>query len=160
MFRLSGLPQIDAVEEKRRVRESVKTNIFSFILLCSAIRLGEFQSFFMVSLQFFFEIVAASRSNNDTLEAKIFMFCHLLLNELNTKIKTFSLFVSSPHRPIKNRSAEIVNWCWCPMRRKSAVKNKDLREHPIPICSTNKTTITQMLKVTFHELIYKRIITN
>lgn len=41
MFRLSGVPQIDAAEEKRRVRESVKTNVFSFILLCSAIRLGE-----------------------------------------------------------------------------------------------------------------------
>lgn len=41
MFRLSGLPQIDAAEEKRRVRESVKTNVFSFLLLCSAIRLGK-----------------------------------------------------------------------------------------------------------------------
>lgn len=41
MFRLSGLPQIDAAEEKRRVREGVKTNVFSFILLCSAIRIGK-----------------------------------------------------------------------------------------------------------------------
>lgn len=41
MFRLSGVPQIDAAEEKRRVRESVKTNVFSFILMCSAIRLGK-----------------------------------------------------------------------------------------------------------------------
>lgn len=41
MFRLSGVPQIDAAEEKRRVRESVKTNVFSFLLLCSAIRLGK-----------------------------------------------------------------------------------------------------------------------
>lgn len=41
MFRLSGLPQIDAAEEKRRVRENVKTNVFSFILLCTAIRLGK-----------------------------------------------------------------------------------------------------------------------
>lgn len=40
MFRLSGVPQIDASEEKRRVRESVKTNVFSFILLCTAIRIG------------------------------------------------------------------------------------------------------------------------
>lgn len=41
MFRLSGMPQIDAAEEKRRVRENVKTNIFSFVLLCTAIRLGK-----------------------------------------------------------------------------------------------------------------------
>lgn len=41
MFRLSGLPQIDAAEEKRRVRENVKSNIFSFVLLCGAIRLGK-----------------------------------------------------------------------------------------------------------------------
>lgn len=41
MFRLSGLPQIDAAEEKRRVRENVKSNVFSFILLCAAIRLGK-----------------------------------------------------------------------------------------------------------------------
>lgn len=43
MFRLSGVPQIDAAEEKRRVRESVKTNVFSFVLLCTAIRLGKLQ---------------------------------------------------------------------------------------------------------------------
>lgn len=41
MFRLSGLPQIDAAEEKRRVRENVKSNVFSFVLLCAAIRLGK-----------------------------------------------------------------------------------------------------------------------
>lgn len=41
MFRLSGLPQIDAAEEKRRVRENVKSNIFSFVLLCAAIRIGK-----------------------------------------------------------------------------------------------------------------------
>lgn len=42
MFRLSGgLPQIDAAEEKRRVREGVKTNVFSFIVLCAAIRIGK-----------------------------------------------------------------------------------------------------------------------
>lgn len=41
MFRLSGLPQIDAAEEKRRVREGVKTNLFSFVLLCAAIRIGK-----------------------------------------------------------------------------------------------------------------------
>lgn len=41
MFRLSGLPQIDAAEEKRRVRENVKSNVFSFVLLCGAIRLGK-----------------------------------------------------------------------------------------------------------------------
>lgn len=41
MFRLSGLPQIDAAEEKRRVREGVKTNVFSFVVLCAAIRIGK-----------------------------------------------------------------------------------------------------------------------
>lgn len=42
MFRLPGVPQIDPAEERRIVRENVKANIFSFILLCSAIRLGKY----------------------------------------------------------------------------------------------------------------------
>lgn len=42
MFRLSGsLPQIDAAEEKRRVRDGVKTNVLAFIALCAAIRIGK-----------------------------------------------------------------------------------------------------------------------
>lgn len=41
MFRLPGIPQIDPAEERRRVREGVKANVFSFILLCTAIRLGK-----------------------------------------------------------------------------------------------------------------------
>lgn len=40
MFRLPGIPQIDPAEERRRVREGVRANVFSFILLCTAIRLG------------------------------------------------------------------------------------------------------------------------
>lgn len=44
MFRLSGLPQIDAAEEKRRIRDNVKSNVFSFFLLCGAIRLGKCNS--------------------------------------------------------------------------------------------------------------------
>lgn len=40
MFRIAGVPQVDAAEEKRRVRDSVKKNIFSFALLVAAIRIG------------------------------------------------------------------------------------------------------------------------
>lgn len=49
MFRLSGFDgQIDAAEEKRRVRESVKSNVFSFILLCTAIRIGKTYTIFLI----------------------------------------------------------------------------------------------------------------
>lgn len=52
MFRLSGLPQIDAAEEKRRVREGVKTNVFSFIVLCAAIRIGrQFSLFYLLCIR-------------------------------------------------------------------------------------------------------------
>lgn len=40
MFRIAGVPQVDAAEEKRRVRESVKKNIFTFAMLVAAIRIG------------------------------------------------------------------------------------------------------------------------
>lgn len=36
--------QVDAAEEKRRVRESVKNNIITFVVLCAAIRLCRFCS--------------------------------------------------------------------------------------------------------------------
>lgn len=61
MFRLSGLPQIDAAEEKRRVRENVKTNVFSFVLLCAAIRLGKLMNVnasFGCSMTEYFEVIA------------------------------------------------------------------------------------------------------
>lgn len=41
MFRMQGLPQVDPAEERRKVRESVKTNIFVFFGLCAVIRLGK-----------------------------------------------------------------------------------------------------------------------
>lgn len=41
MFRMAGVPQVDAAEEKRRVRDSVKKNIFAFALLVAAIRIGK-----------------------------------------------------------------------------------------------------------------------
>lgn len=40
MFRLQGLPQIDPAEEKRRVRDGVMKNVYSFLALCVTIRLG------------------------------------------------------------------------------------------------------------------------
>lgn len=42
MFKLQGLPQVDPVEERRKVREAVRTNAFSFILLCALIRISKY----------------------------------------------------------------------------------------------------------------------
>lgn len=39
MFRMP--PQIDPAEEKKRVREGVRNNFFTFAILCAAIRLGK-----------------------------------------------------------------------------------------------------------------------
>lgn len=46
MFRLPGAPQIDAAEEKRHVRDSVKRNLVSFFVLSIAIRISKFDEFY------------------------------------------------------------------------------------------------------------------
>lgn len=52
MFRIQGMPQIDPSEEKRRVRENVKQNVFTFLALCAAIRISERfnENFFLITL--------------------------------------------------------------------------------------------------------------
>lgn len=38
---MQGLPPTDAAEEKRKVRQAVQQNLFAFVTLCVAIRIGE-----------------------------------------------------------------------------------------------------------------------
>ena len=40
MFRME-LPPNDAAEEKRKVRKAVQSNLFAFVALCVAIRIGK-----------------------------------------------------------------------------------------------------------------------
>lgn len=98
MFRLSGLPQIDAAEEKRRVRENVKSNVFSFVLLCAAIRLGDYLDNDLVfwifvctnthtHLLFCFEVIIIYTVHKSQ---TTFSWCHLLRCSSNSE---FGLFV-------------------------------------------------------------------
>lgn len=40
MFRLDALPQVDPIEERRKVRAAVNQNVVSFVVVCAAIRIG------------------------------------------------------------------------------------------------------------------------
>lgn len=42
MFRFPPIAQVDPAEEKRLTRDYVKKNVFTFVALCVAVRMGDF----------------------------------------------------------------------------------------------------------------------
>lgn len=40
MFRLDGLPPVDPLEEKKKIRKATQDSVLLFFFMCAAIRMG------------------------------------------------------------------------------------------------------------------------